>query len=864
MTSIKYTPIHTLKKFFEKSLYLSLFSAIAFTSSSYADDTEVFIAEGGLEGGRPNVLLMFDSSASMSQSISYIEGYEQTLSVSEADGCRNDTIYVKTGTNNQLPACGNNAVNPAAFACKDISSILVEVGTINARVQQLTGQNLAGLEGKWANFQNGFPNSPIDCLADQGVHGAGELLTIDAGQVALIEDPTSDVSRAYVRNTYTDLTDRARGQWRETEDTSIVFGDDTFVTFYTGHYLNYANSGVATEIKGNGIDLATLALTNVINSFDQINLGIARYNKGGNSDAQILAPIVSLADENNRQDLIKYYIGSLKGTLNGQQPMAAGQYEAYRYFKGEGRTVGSTPDPAALQGAGTGVSSPDDNDGRNTIGLPYDPITNLYNTPITEAGGACQGNYVLYLTASGSSGTSNATELRSNNATGKKQSADGTVATTETTLSSQFGTCGTGNDDCLDELTAFMYTNDLIELKTKGYIDGKEVIQNVVTYGISINAAAADLDDAAIDGGGRFTKAESPAAIEAALRDILSEIIGNNTTFVAPSISVNNFNRLQNLNDLYYSLFTPTEYRVWNGNLKKYKLIDGQIKDALGNLAVDPDTGAFNKAALSYWTDPSDPDLAANKDSKNTDGDVAELGGFASRRKWSTGNRTAYTNHADSDNLLVNLDGLNPDNGSITESLLKLDDATLGLSPAEQAVIRTGVLNWGQGIVTDAAGNTGINKFIGDLLHTTPVVLTYENGQTDPDKLDQTIYFGTNSGFIHAAKANPLTGAEIEEFSYAPYETLTNLYTYFTNETSLEKLYGIDGPMSSWVEETNNDLVIDANLGEKAYLYATQRRGGRNIYALEVSDRSTPKLAWKVRGGVDPGFSELGQTWSAV
>ena len=321
MTTSKNTLSLTLKKCLEKTLYLSLFSAIAFTSASYADDTEVFRAAAGLEGGTPNVLLMFDSSASMNQNISYIEGYSTDLTVPVSNGCQNDVIYVKTGTNNQLPSCGTNAVNPSAFVCEDIASFLTEIGTINARVKQRSKTS-----NSWTNFQDGLPDAKIDCLADQGDHGDGEVLTITGGQVALSLTGTAD------SNTYVTNSPVGQNQWDIVEDTNIIFGDDSFVTFYTGHYLNFASSRLATEVRGSGIDLATIALSNVINNFPTINLGIARYNVGGNSDGQIYAPIVPLSDENNRQDLIKYYLNELDGTLKGLQPMAAGQYEAYLYF----------------------------------------------------------------------------------------------------------------------------------------------------------------------------------------------------------------------------------------------------------------------------------------------------------------------------------------------------------------------------------------------------------------------------------------------------------------------------------------------------------------------------------------------------
>ncbi|NIO42986.1 MAG: PQQ-binding-like beta-propeller repeat protein, partial [Burkholderiales bacterium] len=50
--------------------------------------------------------------------------------------------------------------------------------------------------------------------------------------------------------------------------------------------------------------------------------------------------------------------------------------------------------------------------------------------------------------------------------------------------------------------------------------------------------------------------------------------------------------------------------------------------------------------------------------------------------------------------------------------------------------------------------------------------------------------------------------------------------------------------------------------GDKVYLYLGMRRGGRLLYALDVTDPETPSLLWR-RDSTSAGFAELGQTWSA-
>ena len=49
------------------------------------------------------------------------------------------------------------------------------------------------------------------------------------------------------------------------------------------------------------------------------------------------------------------------------------------------------------------------------------------------------------------------------------------------------------------------------------------------------------------------------------------------TTFVAPAVAVNAFNRTQNLNQMFVSVFAPSPKKHWPGNLKKYQLWNGEI-----------------------------------------------------------------------------------------------------------------------------------------------------------------------------------------------------------------------------------------------------------------------------------------------
>jgi type IV pilus assembly protein PilY1 len=93
----------------------------------------------------------------------------------------------------------------------------------------------------------------------------------------------------------------------------------------------------------------------------------------------------------------------------------------------------------------------------------------------------------------------------------------------------------------------------------------------------------------------------------------------------------------------------------------------------------------------------------------------------------------------------------------------------------------------------------------------------------------------------------------------------------YDDSASVAHPYGLDGPLTVWMNDLNdNGVVFDSGgtleTGEHVYLYQGMRRGGSNYYALDVTTRTAPKLKWIIKGGAGgtAGFSELGQTWSAA
>ncbi len=375
-----------------------------------------------------------------------------------------------------------------------------------------------------------------------------------------------------------------------------------------------------------------------------------------------------------------------------------------------------------------------------------------------------------------------------------------------------------GNAECGPELAKFLYEND--------QVTGLDGNQTITTHTIGFNFTGPWLKSVATEGGGSFYEANSAAELATAFETILKDIAKVDSSFVSPGATVNQFNRLSHRNEIYFSLFKPDERPQWTGNLKRYKLHGNpaEIVDVTDAQAIDNASGFFKSTAQSFW-------------SPGVDGNDVSAGGVASQLSLS--GRKVYTHTGNSDVLSDPSNELSETNSAITKSLLGID--------AEDDAYRTSLLQWARGVDLNDADEdndtTDIRPQIGDPLHSRPIIVNYGGTETSPDA---TVYFATNQGFLYAI--DPDDGREV--FSFIPQELLSNLNVFYTNSSASKHPYGLDGAITAWVTDSHK------------YLYIGMRRGGRNYYALDVSDRDNPRILWTIHGGTDAGFEELGQTWS--
>ncbi len=554
-------------------------------------------------------------------------------------------------------------------------------------------------------------------------------------------------------------------QWTSDPTQQFLFDrpfTDRDYVIYSGNYLNWLASG--STGGQTRLQIMQDVASNLVQTVSGVNVGLMRYsNNGGSGElaaegGMVTFPITPIETARNALE------ATIRGyTADGFTPLSETLFEAYQYFSGGNVVFGANSVPMAsistsrVQPGGTTYLSP--------------------------SAAQCQENFIVYLT--------DGLPTRDNSA--------------DVEIERLTGTCdGTGPGRCLDDLAGYMRNTDL---RDDSIVPGE---QTVTTYTVGFGPAVAGsalLAETASQGGGEAFSASDTASLTRTLTNIVTDIQTRGTTFSSPAVAVNSFNRTETLSDLYISVFEPGDSFHWAGNLKKYRLLDGEIADADGQLATDAQ-GFFADTARSFW-------------SASADGAEVREGGAADQL---TATRNVYTFLGTQAQLSAN-------------PISDATDQQLGLDQPG-APSRADLLNWARGADVRNSDNnpaTAVRKEMGDPLHGRPAIVIYGGTATDPEAV---IYVPTNDGYLHAIDSR--NGREL--WAFIPVDQLRRLPGVFADTADSVKHYGLDGDVRAFKTDENRNGIVDGN--DRVQIVFGMRRGGSNYYSLErhLEDESAPPL----------------------
>jgi len=660
------------------------------------------------------------------------------------------------------------------------------------------------------------------------------------------------------------------------DDTDIYFSDAALEALGVRPNVLFLldTSGSMSSTDGTGtsrIDRMKAAMKQILNDDDlqgKINVGIARFNIDAGAIVYGAHPL-----DANKTALIEAIDAMTEGS-SGSTPAVDAYYEVARYFKGMDvhyglARAGSGGQPDLGSGDGihrishpnshTGEDAPSDrhtpqgcdtsteaNLNDSDCSSEYWKGNPVYESPITDQ---CQPSHIVMLT-DGFAGSNDAEDL-----------VEDLIGLA---VGDQCDRAGT-DEACGVDLARYLASQD----QADDY-DGNQV---VLTHTVGLEVNDPWLEDIAEAGGGDYYTASTASELAEDFQSILNEVVDINSVFSAPSATVNQFNRLNHLDDIYFAIFHPERTVAWPGNIKKYKLVTGAlhdngtpdddsddpvvppntIVDANDQRAVNSTSGFFEDDSRDFWSTSTPSEF------------TVEQGGAANQIA-DTGTRNIYTwlntaltaagDPAPSTALTQTVNEVSSSNGNITKALL--GDAAM--SDPDYDELR----DWMAGIDVedwdDDNDTTDNRKQMGDPLHSRPVVVTYglETDASGNEVPELAMFFGTNEGYFHAIDAN----SGEEHFSFLPEEELGKMNAR-KNNNSGDHIYGVDGAPTVWVNDIDADGVIEdngADPDDHVYVYFGFRRGGTSYYALDVTDLDSPEVLWRIEKTGD--FAELGQTWS--
>jgi type IV pilus assembly protein PilY1 len=509
---------------------------------------------------------------------------------------------------------------------------------------------------------------------------------------------------------------------------------------------------------------------------------------------------------------------------------------------------------------------------RGTSGTKWDhasTVAGLARGPyLSNSSSGCARNYIVFI-ANGKPGEVTDDDARSLLAAAGGNTAQIAYPTSYVTNSDQA--------NWADEFARFMYAAD---------VSSKAETQNIVTHGVAVTGASSDglypnfIKSIAKYGGGGYVSASDADSLTSSLLKLFAEIQSVSSVFSAASLPISVNASGTYLNRIYMGMFVPDPKARprWNGNLKQYQFAYDQTTDSLslvdqnGQTAISASSGFITPTASSFWTTASSfwinaPSGTPPSASDNPDGDIVPKGAAAEVL------RTAYATDQSGRKLYTCL-ACAPGTTLGATRATQFSTANAGITAASllasSATERDAIIDWVRGADNNSPSDetgpgapTTVRPSIhGDALHSRPAAINY-GGNTGV-----VVFYGANDGMLHAIDGNQTgAGAGATLWSFIPQEMLGRFKRLRDNSplvafpnvpasvtpTPTPRDYFVDGPISFY-EHFNS-----AGNADKVYLYVAMRRGGRALYAFDVTDPATPVYLWEKSQADIPG---LGYTWS--
>jgi len=257
---------------------------------AFSDDTEIFISsdDTGISCDAPNVLFIIDTSGSMGAEVITQVPFDPDV---EFAGCYDSNVFYYA-TGDQTPDCGSTA-----FFRKSSNQCLAAQGTEYFGAFQAWNES----QQRWMKLSDSQPDWPLECAADEGIHGDGTQ-----------------------NETY--AVDGETGPWSVSENERIAWGSNaTSATLFDGNWLNWLSN--PPEITKTRLEIVKDVTTQTLDNMSGVNVALMNFNFNDGGSV-----IHAMEELETSRDALNDKVDALSAVGGAQQ--AEVLYEAGQYLAG--------------------------------------------------------------------------------------------------------------------------------------------------------------------------------------------------------------------------------------------------------------------------------------------------------------------------------------------------------------------------------------------------------------------------------------------------------------------------------------------------------------------------------------------------
>ena len=392
-------------------------------------------------------------------------------------------------------------------------------------------------------------------------------------------------------------------------------------------------------------------------------------------------------------------------------------------------------------------------------------------------------------------------------------------------------------------------------------------------------------------GDGGFYYTENSEDIAASIVDFSASLVQTINTAPSGTITIPDdpYRAANQLPYAYLPMLDPdiaSANSIWRGNLKKYSLNEGTLYGKSDSLLFKNIAGELNNSTQDLW---QTADFVVEGSTANNN--IAAGGVYAQLKSPNSGLaslRTVYVEDTLSDKqtpvlrqVSVTASGKPYGFDALVDSVYTTSDEMNKRRLLSFLGFDSVLTKDGQATSTDAVKDLTLTqptkevKVLGGVVHSTPTAVSYgatldDNGRITDTREDY-VLFGSMDGALHLVAAD--TGEEA--FAIIPKLMVETQPKALVEGSIKDKIgtpyFGVDAP---WLVTTdykydleNSKVTVDTAGDKGMYAYGGLRMGGEAFYAINISDKSNPKIEFSItpdtfNGAASSKFTRLGQIWS--